>query len=294
MSKKTEITVFDTKVRVVRLEDSDYFCITDLARFKNPKNPDIPIRSWLNTRREIDFLFEWESAYNLDFKTTTYSSFKGFEKYLLEVFLKNSGSVSKWVSYTNAKGLFTKKGKYGGTYAHSTIALNFANSINSKFYIKLLEEYQTLKKHQALQLGDPMDIKRNLTAGNYSLLVSAIFSQMDERLLTEPQPYKSLVPFQSEADMLNEIVFKTTAKQWRLTNPDKPVNKNMRDFASVLELVILNNLQFLDSMLLQWNCEKEERKTILTEAYNFQYPILKRSNVVKRLQQLANEAEQKT
>jgi len=147
-----------------------------------------------------------------------------------------------------------------------------------------------MKQERLLQLGDPGDIKRYLTAGNYSLLVSAIFSQMDERLLTEPQPLKSLRPFQSEADLLNEIVFKTTAKQWRMSNPDKPLDKNIRDYANVLDLVILNNLQFLDSMLLQWDCDQEQRKAILQEAYDFQYPILKRSKTIKMMQEMAKEA----
>ena len=288
---KAEITVFNTKVRVIRIDDKDYFCITDLAKFKSPDNPDMVIRSWLNTKRELEFLQEWEKAYNPDFKTTICSSFRGFEKYVTEVFLKNLSSIGKWLTYTNAKGIITKRGRYGGTYAHTTIALNFANYIHAKFYIRLLEEYQTLKQQQTLLLGDPHDIKRHLTAGNYSLLVSALFSQVDERLLAQPQPYKGRLPLAAEADMLNQIVFGTTAKQWRLLNPDKPADRNMRDYAKVLDLVILNNLQFLDSMLLQWDCTKEERERILKEAYDFQYPILKRSKTIRYMQALADSAE---
>lgn len=294
MSKKAEITIFNTSVRVFRVEDNDYISLTDLARLKNPDSPDMVIRSWLNTKRELEFLQEWEIAYNPDFKTTRYSSFRGFKNYLAEVFLKNLSSVSKWQAYTNAKGLFTQRGRYGGTYAHSTIALNFANYIHAKFYIRLLEEYQVLKKQQAMLLGDPLDIKRHLTAGNYSLLVAAVFSQIDERLLTHPQPYKNRIPFQVEADMLNTIVFGTTAKQWRALNPDKPANRNMRDYASVLDLVILNNLEFLASMLLQWGCDEEERKQFLNDAYDFQYPILKRSKTIQRLQELAEKAQKES
>lgn len=292
MSEKAEIDVFNTRVRVIRIEESDYICLTDLARYKSADSPDMVIRSWLNTKRELEFLHEWELAYNSEFKTTTSSSFKGFNLYVVEVFLKNLSSVGKWVAYTNAKGVITKRGRYGGTYAHSTIALNFANYIHAKFYIRVLEEYQSLKQHQAVLLGDPGDIKRHLTAGNYSLLISALFSQIDERLLMPPQPYKSRSPFQAEADMLNEIVFGTTAKQWRALNPDKPVDRNMRDYASVLDLMVLNNLQFLDSMLLQWGCDKAERQQILQEAYTFQYPILKRSKTVERMQVLANKAKE--
>lgn len=290
MENKTEIIVFDTKVRVMRVEEEDYFCITDLARYKNSDRPDLPIRTWINTRREIDFLYEWEVKYNPDFKHATDSVFKGYPLYLAELFIKNQGSAANWIAYTNATGLIVKRGRYGGTFAHATIALNFANYIHSKFYINLLEEYQLLKRERVLQLGDPFDIKRYLTAGNYSLLVSSIFSQIDERLLSQPQPYKSQTPFQSEADLLNEIVFKTTAKQWRQANPDKPIRKNLRDYASVLELIILNNLQFLDAMLIQWDCDKKQRRAILQETYDFQYPILQRSKTIQKLQQIADKA----
>ena len=139
-----------------------------------------------------------------------------------------------------------------------------------------------------MKLGDPLNIKRHLTSGNYSLLVTALVGQMDERLLTHPQPYKSRLPFASEADMINKIVFGNTAKEWRLHNTDKPADRNQRDYASVLELTVLNNLEFLDSMLLQWDCSKEDRQNILQEAYDFQYPILKKSKTIKRLQKLAD------
>lgn len=285
-----EIEVFNTKVRVIQQEEEDYICLTDLAKYKNPDKPDEVIRTWLNTRRELDFLQEWELAYNTDFKLTESGDYKGFNRYVGEVFLKNTSSISKWITYTNAVGIRSSRGRYGGTYAHSTIALNFANYINAKFYIGVLEEYQVLKKHQALLLGDPLDIKRHLTAGNYSVLVSSVFSKMDERLLTQPQPLKSQSPFQVEADMLNEIVFGMTAKEWRRLNIDKPKGKNMRDYADVLDLVVLNNLQFLDSMLIQWNCTKKERQEFLKEAYDFHHPILKRSKTIEELQGLADKA----
>ena len=290
MMNKAEITVFNTKVRVLRVEDADYFCITDLAKYKNADRPDAPISSWINAKPNLELLYQWELLHNPDFKTTSQGGFKGYESYLAEAFMNDTGSPSKWAAYTNAKSLIVQRGRYGGTFAHSTIALQFANYINVKFHLYVLEEYQKLKTQQALQTGDPLDIKRHLTAGNYSLLVSSLFSQIDERLLTHPQPYKSRLPLAAEADMLNEIIFKTTAKEWRQANADKPANRNLRDYASVLDLVILNNLEFLDAMLLQWGCEKEERKSILEEAYDFQYPILKRSKTIKKMQELANQS----
>ena len=288
MSKQMEITVFDTKVRVLRIDGADYFCITDLAKYKNSERPDSIISSWINAKPNLELLYQWELLHNPDFKPTSQGGYDGYERYLAEAFMKDSGSPSKWAAYTNAKSLVVQRGRYGGTYAHSTIALQFANYINVKFHLYVLEEYQKLKTAQVMQLGDPGEIKRHLTAGNYSLLVSSIFSQMDERLLMQPQPYKSRTPFQAEADMLNEIVFKITAKEWRLQHADKPADKNMRDYASVLDLVVLNNLQFLDSMLLQWGCAMEERRTFLEEAYTFQYPILQRSRTIQEMQKLAD------
>lgn len=291
MSKKTEITVFDTKVRVIRVGEDDFFCLTDLAKYKNAKNPNSTILSWINAKPNLELIYYWESKYNDDFKHTSQGTFKGYQEYLSSEFMGDTGSPAKWLSYTNAKCFVVQRGRYGGTYAHSTIALQFANYINVNFYLHTLEEYQFLKKQRLLQLGDPGDIKRYLASGNYSLLVAAIFGQMDERLMTHPQPYKSRIPFQAEADLLNEIVFGIKAKDWRLKNPDKPTDRNMRDYASVLDLVILNNLEFLDSLLLNWDCDKKERQKILQEAYDFQHPILKRSKTIKRMQELANEAD---
>jgi len=142
-------------------------------------------------------------------------------------------------------------------------------------------------------IGEPSNIKRNLTSGNYSLLVHSLISKADERLLSHPQPYKSRLLFAAEADLLNTIVFGCTAKDWRTQNPDKPTNHNMRDYASVLDLIILNNLEFLDAMLIQWNCEPEERKSILQDAYDFQYPLLKRSATLEKLKALAAKSDRK-
>ena len=205
--------------------------------------------------------------------------------------MKRTGSVSRFIAYTSAKGVKVVRGKYGGTFAHSEIALQFANWMNAAFYVHFIKDFVEMKRDQFLGIGQPSNVKRNLTSGNYSLLVHSLVSKADERLLSGPQPYKSRLLFASEADMLNEIVFGCTAKDWKAQNPDKPSNHNMRDYASVLDLVILNNLEFLDSMLIQWNCEKEERKRILQEAYDFQFHLLKRSTTIEKLQELSAKAK---
>ena len=180
MSYTTEIVVFNTKVRVIRIEEDDYFCLTDLAKYKNPEHPNSTILSWINAKPNLELVYFWEQKYNQDFKHTSQGMFKGYEKYLSDEFMKDTGSPAKWLAYTNGKAFQVRRGRYGGTYAQATIALQFANYINVNFYLHTLEEYQLLKQERLLRLGDPSDLKRYLTAGNYSLLVSAIFSQIDE------------------------------------------------------------------------------------------------------------------
>jgi len=203
--------------------------------------------------------------------------------------MPRTGSPSRFIEYTSAEGLRVVRGKYGGTFAHNEIALQFANWMNPSFYVHFIKDFVQMKKEQYLGIGQPSNIKRNLTSGNYSLLLSALISQTDERLLANPQPYKSRLVFAAEADMLNQIVFGCTAKEWRKQNSGKPISHNIRDYASVLDLIILNNLEFLDAMLLQWECDTEQREQILKEAFDFQYPILKRSSTVKKMESLSNK-----
>lgn len=281
MSKK-EIQVNGVLIRLSKINDSNYISITDIA--KKHGEPSALISSWLRNMDTLDYLGLWESLENDNFNSLGFEGIKkqaGRNKFYL--------SAKQWVTKTNAIGIKTSAGRYSkGTLAQEDIALNFCYWLEPTFQLYMIREFKRLKIEEELKLGDPYNIKRHLTSGNYSLLVSAILSQTDERLLTHPQPYKGRLPIASESDLLNQIVFGNTAKEWRLHNTDKPVDRNQRDYASVLDLTILNNLEFLDSMLLQWDCGKEERKGILQEAYDFQYPILKRSKTIKKIQELAD------
>jgi len=289
MSKRKTTQVQGVNISYHQIEGEEFINLTDIARYKNSKRPELPVQKWIGTNKTIEFLLAWERKNNPNFKHTEMGVFKGFEKFAAEMIAGKSVSATKWLTYTNAQGIKVVRGKYGGTFAHKNIAFHFATYINADFYLYVVEEFERLKKEEYLRLGDPFDNKRHLTAGNHSLLVAAILSQMDERLLTHPQPYKSRLPFASEVDLINKIVFGNTAKEWRRHNADKPLDRNQRDYATILELVILNNLEFLDAMLLQWDCSKKERETFLQEAYDFQYPILKRSKTIKKMQELASK-----
>lgn len=291
MATQKTIKYKDTHIRVTKIDGEEFLCLTDMAKTKGER-ADAIIQGWMTNKSTFNFLGAWEAQFKSEtFKSIESNGFNGFEKLLLEstatAFILYP---SKWINYTNSKGIISKKGRFGGTYAHTDIAFEFAGWIDPNFKVFLISEFRRLKKEELLRLGDPFGNKRNLVAGNHSLLVTSILlNQVDENLLTHPQPYKSRLPFASEIDMINKIVFGNTAKEWRLHNTDKPINRNQRDYASVLDLVILNNLEFLDAMLLQWDCSKEERKNFLKEAYDFQYPILKRSKTIKRMQELANK-----
>lgn len=267
----------------VAIDDRGYISLTDIAKQSSENKPAITIQSWLRNQRTISFLATWEKVNSSDFKVSQMTYFRE-----LASDNRKAITVKLYLETTGATGMTSKSGRYGGTFAHSDIALEFCSWLSPEFKVYLIKEFQRLKADEQLRLGDPFNIKRYLTSGNYSLLVTSILAQTDERLLTHPQPYKGRLPLASESDMLNKIVFGKTAKEWELQNTDKPANRNQRDYASILELVILNNLEFLDAMLLQWDLDKEERQSILQEAYDFQYPVLKRSKTVAKIQELAD------
>ena len=278
MAKK-KLTV---KGLTISIDKGGYISLTDIAKRSSEREPYSLIQGWLRNSSTLVFLETWEKVNHQDFKPSQMARFK-----MRSMENRNLISAKRYVEETGAIGMLSKSGRYGGTFAHSDIALNFCYWLSPSFQVFLIKEFQRLKADEQLRLGDPYNIKRHLASGNYSLLVSAILSQTDERLLTHPQPYKGRLPFASESDMLNEIVFKNTAKEWRLQNTDKPTDRNQRDYASVLDLMVLSNLEFLDSMLIRWDTDKEERESILKETYNIIYPILSRSKTIKRLNKLA-------
>ena len=278
---KQKITVDGVNISI---DKNGYISLTDLAKRRTKQQPRFVIQRWLRNNSTLLFLETWETLNNNNFNRTHMGTFRNKAD-------ENDFTVTpkKYIETTDAVGIISSAGRYGGTYAHSDIALNFCYWLSPDFQVYLMKEFQRLKAEEQLRLGDPFNIKRHLASGNYSLLVTALVEQMDERLLTHPQPYKSRLPIASESDMINKIIFGNTAKEWRLKNTDKPVDRNQRDYANVVDLTVLNNLEFLDSMLIRWDCEKEERKSILQETYNIIYPILKRSKTIKRFQELANQ-----
>jgi len=266
---KQKITVDGT---VFNINKNGFISLTDIAKRRQDSEPRFIIRSWFKNTSTLQFLETWEILNNPNFKRDQMVTFK--------MSMLDNGvtpNIQSYTGLTNAFGIVSTAGRYGGTYAHSDIALNFCYWLSPSFQAYMIKEFQRLKAEEQLRLGDPYNIKRFLATGSYSILVTSILTQIDERLLTHPQPYKKRLPFAAEADMINQIVFGQTAKQWRANNPSKPTDRNQRDYASILDLTILNHLEFLDGMLFQWDVvDIKERENILRNTYDFIYPILKR------------------
>jgi len=216
----------------IAINKDGFISLTDIAKRSSESKPAFTIQNWLRNQSTLSFLMTWEKVHNKDFKV-------GQIPYFIQEAIDNRKSITpqKFIEEMNAVGLLSKSGRNGGTFAHSDIALDFCRWLSPEFSVYLNKEFQRLKAAEQLRLGDPFNIKRYLTSGNYSLLVTSIISQTDERLLTHPQPYKKRLPLASESDMLNKIVFGNTAREWRLHNTDKPTDRNQRDYASILDLV---------------------------------------------------------
>ncbi len=269
------ITVENIPISVVNSNDGDYICISDIAKAKsdNSRAADV-IRNWLRNRYTLEFLSTWEILYNPEFKV--------FES---EHFKKQAGlltftpSVSEWNKKTNAIGIYVKKGKYGGTYAHKDIAFEFASAISPVFKLYLIKEFQRLKNEENKNIE--WNAKRLLTKNNYLIHTDAIKNYILPNI--NYQKDKSWLKYAEEADILNVIIFKSTAKEWKGLNPDLAKNSNMRDYANINELTVLSNLESHNAELIKLGKSKEERFELLSNIAAYQLNILDKADEVKKI-----------
>ena len=273
--KNNIILVNDISIGISSNRNDDYICISDIDKAKggNTISKDV-IKNWLRNRNTLEFLGTWESIYNPDFNGVEFDSFTkqaGLHTFTL--------SPSEWVDRTNAIGIFVKKGKYGGTYAHKDIAFEFASAINPVFKLYLIKEFQRLKELE--NSNRDWDAKRLLSKNNYLIHTDAIKNY----ILPNNDYYKNRewLKYAEEADILNVVIFKSTAKEWRNLNPSLASKYNMRDFASINELTVLSNLESHNSELIKQGKTKEERFDILSGIANYQLGILNKSDELKMI-----------
>lgn len=237
MPKNRIIKVQNIPITIAEADMDDYICITDMATAKSEHSraADV-VRNWLRNRTTLEFLATWEEIYNPEFKV--------FES---EHFKKQAGlltftpSVTEWVEKTGAIGLYVKKGRYGGTFAHKDIAFEFASAISPVFKLYLIKEFQRLKEKENDLKKIEWDAKRFLTKNNYLIQTDAVKNYLIPKYNFREN--LQWLPYAEEADLLNVALFGFTAKAWRDANPELAKNSNIRDYSSINELTVLSNLE---------------------------------------------------
>ena len=272
---KTEMKVKDSLVRVIRIGKVDYISLTDLARYKNPIEPKDVIKNWLRSKTNIEFLALWEQMHNPNIKGVEIDTFKseaGTHYFTM--------SPQRWIKETNAIGIISKSGNNGGTYAHPDIAFEFASWISPEFNLYLITEFERLKQNESYQNKIDWSVRRELTKTNYRIHTDSIKENIIPTL-TESQ---KLYVYANEADILNVALFGMTAREWKDKNPN--LDGNMRDYANILQLVILSNLENINAELINQGLPQKSRLERLNEIAKKQLEILKDSSGIKKIEEL--------
>ncbi len=277
---KAEMIVKDTVVGVMRVGNIDYISLTDLAKFKNDKNPANVIIHWLSNKDTALYVGLWEELNNENFNFTEYREIKineiGTSSYTM--------SPKQWIQRTNAIGLISKGGKYSiGTYAHPDLAFEFASWLSVEFKLYLIREFERLKQNESYQKKIDWSVRRELAKTNYKIHTNSIKENLIPTLTEKQKQYV----YANEADVLNVALFGMTAKEWRDNNSD--LDGNMRDYANILQLVILSNLENLNAEMIKQGIEQKDRLQRLNEIAKNQYTILQGNNSIKKIEELDNK-----
>lgn len=256
-----KVTAKGTPVMVVKMGEEDYISLTDIARYKS-QEPTIVIGNWMRNRNTIEYLGIWEELYNPDFKPIEFEGFKksaGLNAFTL--------SPKQWVENTNAIGIQSKSGRYGGTYAHRDIAFKFAAWVSVEFELYFIKEFQRMKAQEQVALS--WNAKRELSKVNYHIHTDAVQRFLLPKVLTSPQMN---IVYANEADVLNMALFGMTARQWRDANPE--AKGNIRDEASINELICWANMESLNAVLIEEGKPQQERLKRLNEVAIRQMQVL--------------------
>lgn len=259
-------------IAVLKRNEEEYISLTDMAKFKG-QDTGLIISHWLTTKYTIQFMGLWEQMHNKNFNLTEFRNIKnevGTNGFII--------SSSMWINKTNAIGICSSAGRYGGTYAHKDIAFEFATWISPEFKLYLIKEFQRLKEEEKVRLETGWDIKRTLAKVNYRIHTDAIKENLIPKGVTKKQ---TEIIYAAEADVLNTALFGKTAKEWREENKGK--EGNIRDYADVTQLVVLSNLESLNSGLIRENMPQSSRLIKLNQIAIFQMKSLVGNASLKKL-----------
>ncbi len=282
MSKElitTQMNVNNKLVRVMRVDNVDYISLTDLAKYQNESDPSGVIRNWMSNKNSFDFYNLWEELHNENFNSVESHRIKidevGYNRFTM--------TPNRWKKEFNAIGIIPSSGKYSiGTFAHPDIAFEFASWLNVEFKLYLITEFERLKQNESYQNKIDWSVRRELAKTNYRIHTDSIKENIIP-ILTEKQ---KLYVYANEADILNVALFGMTAKEWK--DKDPTLDGNMRDYANILQLVILSNLENLNSEMIAQGIEQKTRLERLNEIAKKQYNILQDSKGIKKLEGLDN------
>ena len=271
-----ELSVLNQKINYIQIDDEDYISITDMLK---SKDGDFFVSDWLRNRNTIEFLGIWEEIHNPNFNYGEFAIIKsqaGLNSYKI--------SVKEWTEKTNAIGIISKAGRYGGTYAHKDIAFEFGMWISPKFKLLLIKEFERLKAEEQKQIG--WNAKRELSKINYRIHTDAIKNNFLPKELTKNQIN---FVYAEEADVLNMALFGMTAKEWRESNPEMADKGSIRDYTDLLHLVILNNLENINAELVHMDIPQNERLIRLNNIARKQMELLKNNKTFNNLEYMENK-----
>jgi hypothetical protein len=255
MVKNKTINVKGTEIVMYQDNQQDYISLTDIARYRDTERSDYILQNWLRNRGTIDFIGLWEQFNNPDFNSIEFDGIKNMAG-------SNSFSLTpkRWIEATNAKGIVSKTGRYGGTFAHHDIAFEFASWLSAEFKFYLIKEFQRLKDDENDRLKLNWNLQRTLTKVNYHIHTDAIKEKIIPAKITNEQ---AAYIYANEADMLNMALFGHTAQQWRIQNPEK--DGNVRDYAELEQLVVLSNMESINAILIHQGLPQSKRLVQLNE-----------------------------
>jgi len=259
-----KLIVLDNKINLMPLHNEDYISLTDIAGYKDTQRTDDVIRNWIRNRNTIEFLGIWEELHNEKFKPVEFDGIKkiaGLNSFTL--------TPKKWIEKTNAIGVISKPGRYGGTYVHKNIAFEFASWISPKFKLYLIMEFERLKKEEIDKNKLEWDFKRNLAKINYNIHAFSIKENLIPKKISIEQ---ERMIYANEAEILNVALFGITSQQWKFKNPDK--KGNIRDYANASQLVCLSNLESLNSLFINEGINQKDRLIKLNDVAIYQMKIL--------------------
>ena len=284
MSPTKKIVVEDVEITIFeKPNENDYFCLTDMSQYKQDGatiRTDAIIMSWLRNKDTIEFLGLWESINNPDFNPTEFDGIRnaaGTNRFSI--------TAKQWVEKTNAIGIVSKPGRYGGTYAHKDIALEFGAWLSPAFRLFIVKEYQRLKAAESNPLLADWNVKRVLSKVNYTLHTDAVRDYIVPSL---PSVKEIKFAYTSEADLINLCVLHYTAKAWRDANPQLAAKGlNPRDVATISELVVIGNLESMNATLIKRGLSRRKRFEVLSEIAAEQLEQLNSTDTDNRFRALA-------